>query len=232
MRISLRKLLPGNKSVFSPLRLVLVLICLLVQAACTTTTIDEYVRGETVLEGGKSLVVMGRRHSGDYETEPWIVSCIGKKVGTGANALNIIGEYEFQDQLYPWFEPRNAPTSLARLQKMLAQPLLAEKVAQLGLKYIVWIDGSTQRGESKGGVSCAATIGAAGCFGFGTWEDDATYEVAVWDIEKTVPVAELNAQAAGTSYMPAVVLPVPLVARVKSSVCSGLAEQIRNMFVS
>lgn len=198
--------------------------------ACTTTTIDEYRRDEASLSADKSIVVLGRRHVSGKVTEPFIVNCIGKQLSSGRQPLSVVSEQEFQDRLYPWFEPRTAPLQLPALQSMLAKPVIAEEVKKMGLQYIVWIDGKTVRGDSAGGISCAVGVGGAGCLGFGTWDDDGNYEVSVWDIAQDEPVAEMKVKAEGTSYMPAVVVPVPLIARVKSSVCNGLSQQIKTMF--
>lgn len=199
-------------------------------SACTTTTIDEYRRDAVELESGASVAVLGRRHASGVVTEPFIISCVGKQLAKGKNSVKVLGEQEFQDELYPWFEPRTAPLKLGRLQSMLRDPLIAQKMDTIGLKYIVWIDGKTERGESAGGMSCAISPAGGGCLGFGTWEDDGQYEVSVWDIREDAPVAELSVSAEGTSYMPAFIVPVPLVARVKTSVCNSLAGQIKKMF--
>lgn len=197
---------------------------------CTTTTIDEYRRDSVDLLPDRSIAVLGRRHTSGAVTEPFVVSCIGKQIGKGKNAVQVYSESEFADRLYPWFEPRTAPLQLDRLKTMLAKPVIAEEVKNMGLQYIVWVDGKTARGDSAGGISCSIGVGGAGCLGFGTWEDDGEYEVSVWDITQDQPVAELSASAEGTSYMPAVVVPVPLIARVKTSICNSLSKQINLMF--
>ncbi len=198
--------------------------------ACTTTTIDEYRQEGVELIPDRSVVVLGRRHTSGAVTEPFVTSCIAAQLGKGRNPISVIGEQDFQDSLYPWFEPRTAPLQLSRLKAVLAKPLIAEEVKNMGLQYIVWVDGSTQRGASAGGMSCSIGVGGAGCLGFGTWEDDGEYEVSIWDITQDQPVAELSASAEGTSYMPAVVVPVPLIARVKTSICNSLSKQINQMF--
>ena len=82
-----------------------------------------------------------------------------------------------------------------------------------------------------GSISCAIGPGGAGCVGFGAWEDDSTYEASVWDVQRMQPVALLSAEAEGTSYMPALVVPIPLIARVQASACDGLADQLQTLFV-
>lgn len=82
---------------------------LVVLAGCTTVTIEEIQHSATELVEGESIVIIGRRTSSDYETEPELISCIGKILAKGKNQLNVIPEQTFVDNLYPWFEPRTAP---------------------------------------------------------------------------------------------------------------------------
>lgn len=203
-------------------------VCLV--QACTTTTIDEYRQEGVELIADRSVVVLGRRHTSGAVTEPFVTSCIANQLGKGRSPISVIGEQDFQDSLYPWFEPRTAPLQLSRLKTVLSKPLIAEEIQKMGLQYIVWVDGTTQRGASAGGMSCSIGVGGAGCLGFGTWEDDGEYELSVWDISQDKPVAEMSATAEGVSYMPAVVVPLPLIARVKTSVCNGLSQQIKQLF--
>lgn len=201
---------------------------------CTTTTIDQVRHTEAQLNvlAGSSVAVLGRRHSADYETEPFIVNCIGDQMDRNNSDFNVINEEQFADRLYPWFEPRTAPLKPERFRKLLNDQMIAERVDQMGIEYIVWIDGTTKLTDSSGSLSCAIAPGAAGCIGFSTWENDSAYEVEVWDMKTFDEVAELSSQGTGRSYMPAIVVPIPLIARVKTSACKGIADQIMSMFVS
>ena len=37
-------------------------------ASCTSTTVDEFRQGATGINSDESVVILGRRHSSDYET--------------------------------------------------------------------------------------------------------------------------------------------------------------------
>ncbi len=198
--------------------------------ACTTTRIDEQRDGHALVETGDTVVVLGRRHNSDYETEPDFVRCIGDRIDRG-NGLQVMSELDFMNRLYPWFEPRVAPMGLERLQGLMEISEFAERIEEMRLRYIIWVDGSTETVDSVGSISCAVGPGGAGCIGFGSWDKDSTYEAAVWDVRQLRPVARMSAEASGTSYMPAFVVPVPLIARVQASACDGLATQLRTLFV-
>ena len=210
-------------------RIVMILVCLFL-GACTTTTINEYQQVPIELQDQDSVVVLGRRQSGQHETEPFLIKCIADELLAFEKGVNIIGEIEFINRLYPYFEPRTAPLNPDRLRLMMENPKIAAEIESMNLAYMVWVEGSTVRGDSAGAMSCTISPVGIGCFGFGTWEDDASYEIAIWDVENFNSVAWLSVDASGTSYMPAIVAPIPLIARVKSKVCESIADQILQMF--
>ncbi len=211
------------------MRLVAVLVCVF-SAGCTTTTINEYQQAPLSLESQESVVILGRRHSGQFETEPFVVQCISDELNAIERDVNIIGEIDFLNRMYPWFEPRTAPLNPERLRMMMDNPVFAAEIEALNLHYMVWVEGSTQRGDGAGVMTCSIAPTGAACFGFGTWEDDASYEIAIWDVHNFDSVAWLSADATGSSYMPAFIIPIPLIARVKSNICESIADQIIVMF--
>lgn len=212
-----------------PARLLLLFVMVL-PVACTTTTIDEKRVGSASVASGDAIVVLGRRHSSDYETEPDFIRCIGR--GVAASGAHVVPEIEFLNAFYPWFEPRTAPMSLERLDALMQKPKVAARIRDLKLRYIVWVDGQTETVDKAGSISCAIGPGGAGCIGFGTWDDASTYEASVWDVRAKESIAKISAAAAGTSYMPALIVPVPLIARVQAAACDGLSTQLQKLFVT
>ena len=83
---------------------------------------------------------------------------------------------------FPWFEPRTAPLRTRDLERLMSEPVVAEKMAEFGVRYMVWLDGFTETSGRTGTISCTVGPGGAGCFGFGSWEDDSTFDARVWDV--------------------------------------------------
>ena len=208
------------------------LVCLLVLSACTTTTVDEYRENSTslLLDSGERVVVLGRRHYADYETEPDFIDCIGEKLNADRE-VSVLPEREFVDLLYPWFEPRTAPLGLKRLAKMLDEPMIAQRFKEQGLRYMIWVDGSTETTDRDGSVSCAIGPGGGGCFGFATWEKTGTYEAIIWDLQTLKESGRVKVEARGSSYMVAIILPIPIVAQVQDQACDGIGLQLRTFFM-
>ncbi|MEX0617857.1 MAG: hypothetical protein WDZ76_13955 [Pseudohongiellaceae bacterium] len=195
--------------------------------ACTSTTVDEFRQGATGIESGESIVILGRRQASDYETGSDFVNCVGDRMNRGDNRINVVPEQEFVDALFPWFEPRTAPLRTGDLERLMAEELVADKIEDYGIRYIVWVDGFTETSGRTGSISCAIGPGGGGCFGFGSWEDDSNFDARVWDMDTLSSVGTISTDATGQSYLPAVVIPIPLIARVEANACSSLADQLK-----
>ena len=196
-------------------------------ASCTTTTIDEFRQGETGIENNESVVILGRRQASDYETRSEFVDCVGERMTRGDDAISIVPEQEFVDAMFPWFEPRTAPLRTRDLERLMTEDVVADRMTEFGIRYIVWLDGFTETTDRSGSISCTISPGGAGCFGFGSWEDDANFDARVWDVGSLSNVGTISTDATGQSYLPALVIPIPLIARVEANACSRLATQLK-----
>ena len=196
-------------------------------ASCTSTTVDEFRQGATGINSDESVVILGRRHSSDYETRAEFVDCVGERMTTGNDALSVIPEKQFVDAMFPWFEPRTAPLRTRDLERLMSEPVVADKMAEFGVRYMVWLDGFTETSGRTGTISCTVGPGGAGCFGFGSWEDDSTFDARVWDVASLQNVGTISTDATGQSYLPALVIPIPLIARVEANACIRLADQLK-----
>ncbi len=205
-------------------------IILLLSACNSTTRIDEYRQGPaTNITAGDAVVVLGRRYSSGHETEIDFISCVGRALSSGGeNMINVIPEQEFVDALYPYFETSTAPMDVKNLGQLVQNPAIAEKFADFHLRFFIWIDGSTETTDKKGSISCAIGPGGGGCFGFATWDDEANYEASIWDFKNLQLAGKINAETQGTSYMPAIIVPIPMLARVQAGACKSMAQQIKS----
>jgi len=204
--------------------------CIIVAAvaSCTSTTVDEFRQGATSIESDESVVILGRRQASDFETKSDFVECVGERMSEGENAISVIPEREFIDAMFPWFEPRTAPLRAGDLEQLLAEDVVAQKMNEFGIKYMVWVEGFTETTGRTGSISCTVGPGGGGCFGFGTWEDDANFDARVWDVTSLKNVGTINTDATGQSYLPALVVPIPLIARVETNACNRLAAQLKD----
>lgn len=195
---------------------------------CVTSSVEQVRESATGMSADDSVVVLGRRNRpSQTQTELDFIDCVSDNMARGANGVAVIAEQDFMDAMFPWFEPRTAPLNTNELPGLLQQPILAERLREIGLKYLVWVEGSTKRTSQTGSLSCAVTPGGGGCFGFLTWENDSSYEASIWNAHTAKTAGKVSSDAAGTSYIPAIVVPIPIIARVQTSACSKLADQLK-----
>ena len=202
-------------------------LCLVALQGCVTSSVDEVVYQEPLGDLGEAtVVILGRRHASDYETEPDFVECVGDHIKSGDKSLHIMSELEFMNAIYPWFEPRTAPLRPLDIERLMQVKPVRDKLIELKTEYMVWVDGKTIRTEGSGSMTCGIGPGGAGCFGFGTWGNDSNYEAVIWDITDQQEVGRMSTTATGQSYMPAIVIPIPIIAPVQGTACDGLGDQL------
>jgi len=199
---------------------------------CITARIENAREETTGLLEGEAVVVMAKSYHQGNETEAKYIKCVERALGSGAGALNVIPTQQFIDNLFPWFEPRTAPADTKGLVQLMKRPGIPEAIRHMGVRYIIWLDGETERVSQGGSLSCAAGPGGGGCFGFAWWQDDADYEASIWDLSDSESAGTVTADYTGTSFLPALVIPIPLIARTQSKACNGLAKQLKLFIVS
>lgn len=204
----------------------------LVLTGCVTSRVEDAREAKTGLNEGESIVVMAKSYHQGNETESKYVRCIEKVLGSGSKGLNVIPNQEFIDNLFPWFEPRTAPADTEGLAKLMERPGVIEAIERMRVRYIVWLDGETERVAQGGSLSCAAGPGGGGCFGFAWWRNDADYEATVWDLDGYETAGTVTADVSGTSFMPALVVPIPLIARPQHRACKALAQQLKSFLTN
>jgi len=201
-------------------------------AGCMTTRVEESKNAKTGIAAGERVVIIEASYHNGNETEDEFVDCISKAVQKGRNGLAVYPDEEFIDAMFPWFEPRTMPQGPESLPDLLERPGVSERMRESGVRYIVWLKGDTERSSSGGSLSCAVAPGGGGCFGLAWWENDSSYQAVVWDVRDSKSAGEVSATVKGTSVIPAVIVPVPLIARTQAAACKGLARELRQFIVN
>ena len=184
---------------------------------------DAFAEEET-----ESLVLLRTSYLAGNRTEEEFVRCVSKKIRSGKKGPRVIGERKFIDELYPWLEPRTMPRESSDLSEFMERPGVGEAVRRKGVRYMVWLSGQTRREGSGGSLSCAAGPGGAGCFGLAWWQNNSEYTASVWDISDGSDMGAMKANVRGTSVIPALVIPIPIIARTREKACDSLAGQLRD----
>jgi hypothetical protein len=215
-------------------------------AGCMTAKVDETRQVAASIHADESIVVLKKPQLEGLGTEEKFLDCVQEnlggelvhpedgqkaKVGKSAVPFKIFGEQQFSDALFPWFEPSTAPANAAGLRTLLERPGVAERLGQIGVRYVVWLDGSTRKTDSGGSVACAVGPGGGGCFGVGWWEKQSGYVASVWDLETGAELGSVSTDVTGTSVLIGAVAPIPIITPVQRTACNRLADQLRSFLV-
>ena len=197
-------------------------------SSCTTSRLEEQVNLPLNLNEGESVVVISNSYHSGNQTEYDFIQCVNKSLSKKQDYFNLIQTEYFQNMLYPWLEPRTAPQTPEDLPEFLSRDLVRGTLETHNVKYLINISGETKTNSSSGALSCAAGPGGGGCFGLAWWDDTSSYSASVWDIAQQSSVGSVSATVSGTSVIPALIIPIPIIARTKSSACDGLVKQLLN----
>ena len=195
---------------------------------CVTSHVEDARETVTGIGADETIVIMAKSYHQGNETESDYVTCVENSLRSGSKGINVVPHQQFVDELFPWFEPGTAPGDTKGLPVLMDRPGVKQAVEDMGVRYIVWLDGDTERVAEGGSLSCAAGPGGGGCFGFAWWQNDADYQATVWDLDDFESAGSVTADVSGTSFLPALVVPIPLIARAQNKACKGLANQLRS----
>jgi hypothetical protein len=139
-------------------------------SGCMTSKVDETRQVASPILADESIVLLKKPQLEGVGTEEGFLDCVQEKLGgelihpeagqdaaksTARTPFKIYGEQEFTDALFPWFEPSTAPANAEGLRFLLQRPGVMPRLQQIGVRYVVWIDGNTQQTDSGGSVACA-----------------------------------------------------------------------------
>ena len=222
-RRMISKALTGN----ALLRLPGFLLLTQMMTACVSGRVEEFLTVQPILVGDEAVVILTNRQDAVVEAERDFSSCIYSELTRNNSDLNIISENTFKDAIFPWFEPRLAPNKPDNLPILLENEGVAQKVRNLKVRYLVWIHGESEVLNKQGMMTCTLSPAGGGCLGVLSWDNSSNYEASIWDLQERQSLGVISSEASGTSMVPALGLPIPLIARTKTASCKGLASRLR-----
>lgn len=218
--------------------------CAVLLAGCMTAKVDETRQVAASIQANESIVLLKKPQLEGVGTEEVFLDCVQERLGgqlvhpeagqtakasrTSRIPFKIYGEQEFTDALFPWFEPSTAPGNAAGLRSLLRRPGVTERLQQIKVRYIVWLDGNTRKTEGGGSVACAAGPGGGGCIGVGWWEKESGYVASIWDMQSAMEIGSVSADVTGTSVLIGVIAPIPIITPVRRAACNRLSDQLRS----
>jgi hypothetical protein len=154
------------------------------------------------------------------------MDCLSAELAARADVPSrIMPTPNFQDSLFPWFEPGRTPMAPDALDQMLRKPHVRARIADLNVRYLI---GIAKRDESDGfpGFFCGAGYGGGGCLGVGWENKETSLEAVIWDLLEGGLAGDLSAHTSGTSLAIGVAVPIIFVAYTEAEACEKMADLI------
>ena len=203
---------------------------LAVLGGCMTARLDENRLTQTHIAKGEGVVILAKPQVEGAGAEQDFISCVGERLARGGEGLSVYGNEQFQDTMFPWFEPSVAPVRAENVAIVLDQPQVSRRLEETGVRFIVWLDGNTRRTDGGGSLACGAAPGMVGCIGFGWWEKQSDYQATIWDLRSAKSAGSVSTNVVGTSAILGLGVPLPFIARVQNTACDRMAGQLRTFF--
>lgn len=193
--------------------------------------------GRLALKPGETIVVLSAESTTKDNT--WPAACVRDAIKSADSNILFMTPQAFRDATFPWFETPEIGEKIAKLKNM---PSIGRAVEQIGIRYVISVGAQTigLDGCDDGGVFCGGGIyigkqgvmwcgggaGGAGCLGFLAWQRTSDVSATLWDFKRGILVAGIAAKISGIGVMPALVLPVPLIAPTETAACGELGNRI------
>ncbi len=201
---------------------------------CMSAQLQESREFATVISEQEAVVLLAKPHVEGTGTEEQFTDCVGSLLSSSTadnKGFKIRDNNKFINDMFPWFEPSTAPTRPEALASLFQRPGVAERIAESGVRYVVWLDGATKKTDGGGSIACGAGPGGAGCLGFGWWEKESAYVASIWDLQETRSVGTITTNVTGTSALVGAIVPLPFIARVQHTACGRMASQLRDFLL-
>ena len=198
---------------------------LLLLSGCMTATLEEDRTLTTAIADHEAVVLLAKPHVEGITAEDEFMDCVGEKMARQRH-IKVQPNDTFVDSMFPWLEPSTAPQRPEGVTKLLAKDVVAQRIVESGVRYLIWVDGATRQTDSGGSITCTLGPAGGGCIGFGWWEKESDYEAVVWDLNTARTAGSVSTNVTGTSALVGVLVPLPFIARVQGTACDRLADQL------
>ena len=148
---------------------------LLLTSGCMTAKFEESRNNSTAIASHEAVVLLAKPHVEGITSEDDFMDCVGDKMAR-ATGIQVRSNDEFVDSMFPWLEPSTAPQRPEGVTRLLAKDVVADRIAASGVRYLIWVDGTTRQTDSGGSITCTLGPAGGGCIGFGWWEKESDYQ--------------------------------------------------------
>jgi hypothetical protein len=109
---------------------------------------------------------------------------------------------------------------------LINKPLIRQRIAALGVSYLVVRSGATSN-DVHNGILCGGGYGGGGCLGLAWYDRKTEFKAQIWDLKRGSLDGTVQAQSTGTGVIPALLLPFPAyMPATESASCRELGARL------
>ena len=107
-------------------------------SGCMTAELQESRNTTTAITAHEAVVLLAKPHVEGVTAEDEFMDCVGNKMAASGK-IRVQPNDAFVDSMFPWFEPSTAPQRPEGVTKLLARDVVAERIAESGVRYLIWV---------------------------------------------------------------------------------------------
>ncbi len=207
--------------------LIALVLPLLATACAVPTTTEVEVVAETLHVTDEAIVLFPTLRAAGLPTNAGFVRCLRTGLEKRVTPKpKFVEPAAFQDAMFPWFEFEHAPQTVRELNALLLRPLVRERIASLGVRYLISIAGSSDL-DCVPGLLCPARYPSGASAVDLRWKNTTSrLNAVVWDMVSGDQAGELSVTSSGTSVTGAFIIPFYFIAYTERDACEALAAEL------
>ena len=197
---------------------------------CTSAQTLETRKTSTRIEPREAIAILWQHPTGRPPDEARAVEdefgrCVSETIHMTHPGLRIILPDEFRRTVFSYTMPESEARGREYLELLMNQPAIRNRMASLGIRYLISVGGETDRKSWEGGG-----IGSyAGAFGLWWVDRQSRLAASILDLKEARSAGELHATASGRPWFAIIgFIPLGLPAFTEARVCKDLGEALAN----
>lgn len=201
---------------------------------CTKAELSQIRKSPTGIAPDEAVAVVLDRFSNEFslDKEDEFAGCIGEAIHQDHPNLLIVPPAEFRRVAFPDLAPQATPSSPEYLALLVDHPQFRERIASLGIRYLISVYGRTVQSTKTSEFRCGGGYGGVGCFGVWTWDRESRLAASVLDLKETRAAGEVQVSTSGRPWLvyvgsvPPFGIPLGLPAFTETRACRELGEAV------
>lgn len=158
------------------------------------------------------------------------MNCVGNRLRGYQPPIDVVTmDNPLRLEFFPWLEPSTGPKTAEAFRTWIDEPAIKDKMRDLGVRHLLAFQGGTSTDVPGGGILCGASMGGGGCLGFAWGSHVSAFTASLFDLQDQGSPKELSSQETSGVYIPAFILPIPLMAPTEAAACEKLARDLHEV---